>query len=76
MSKVVIPIFLFLKREKKNIKVVVWYQMPCDQGRNFVPISLVRSPPPPNVGLSPPMLVRKGVKFEEKPDFIRLLMAP
>ena len=30
--------------------------------------------PPPNDGLSPPMLVRKGVKFEEKSDSIRILI--
>ena len=32
-------------------------------------------PPPPNDGLSPPVLVRKGTKFEEKFDSIRVLMA-
>ena len=30
----------------------------------------------PNLGLSPPMIVRKWAKFEEKSDFIRILMVP
>ena len=56
------------------------------QGRNFLSLWEGPSPPPkkkmglslspPNDGLSPPMLVRKGIKVEEKSDSIRILMAP